>query len=60
MITVTYKERINLDKYRCIDNIKKQRVLGKAFTQGDLTYFKRDQFNYFVIETENIISILEV
>lgn len=60
MLTVTYKDRIYLDKYRCIDRVKTQRVYSKAFTQGGLTYFKRDQFNYFVIETDNIINVVEV
>lgn len=59
MLIVTYKDRIYLDKYRCIDKTKTQRVYSKVFTQGGLTYFKRDPFNYFVIDTDNIINVME-
>ena len=57
---VTYKERVLLDRFSCIDNVKKINVIKKAFTSGGLTYFKKDQFNYFVIETDFIINIIEV
>jgi hypothetical protein len=60
MLNVTYKERCFIDKYTCIDNIKNIIVKNKAFTQGDLVYFKKDNFNYFVIENNLILDIKEV
>ena len=59
-MTVIYKERIFLDRYRCIDTVKKINVIKKAFIQGGLTYFKIDNFNYFIIDSDLIINVIEV
>lgn len=56
MKKVTYKERIFLDKYKCIDNIK-TRYFVYSWVVGGLTYFKQNQFNVFTIANEDIISI---
>ena len=56
---VVYRERAFFGRYSCIDNIKKVAVKEKSFTQGGLTYFKKDRFNYFVIDTDFIIEVIE-
>ena len=56
---IAYKERRFLDRYSCVDTIKQARVLEKSFTSGGMTYFKKDNFNYFVVDTDFIIDILE-
>ena len=54
---VTYIDRVQLDPFRVLDTVKTFRALSK-FTQGDLTYFKTDRFNYKVVETASIKSIV--
>ena len=56
-MTVTYIERVQLDPFRVLDTVKKFRALS-SFTQGNLTYFKIDRFNYKVVETAFIKSIV--
>lgn len=56
---ITYRERTFFNKYKCIDTIKKIHVIKKAFTQGELVYFKKNNFDYFVIENNFIIDIME-
>ena len=56
---VTYMERTFIDRYTCIDRQRTFTALS-FFVQGGLTYFKLDQFNYKVIETDFIISVEEV
>ena len=62
MVKVTYRERIFLDRFRCID-YKKEFKAWSYFTggiSGDLYYFKVDRFNYKTLSKEDIISIEEV
>ena len=56
---VTYIERTFIDRYTCIDRQRTFMALS-YFVQGGLTYFKLNQFNYKVIETDFIISVEEV
>ena len=53
---VTYKERMFLDRYTCIDR-ETTRYFDKKWETGGLTYFKRGQFEIFCVETAFIISI---
>lgn len=53
---VTYIERQYLDKYRCIDTERTFRARS-SFSQGGLTYFRVNQFEYKVVDTDKIISI---
>lgn len=53
---VIYKDRIFLDKYRCIDKTK-TRYFDKSWVVGGLTYFKRGEFDIFSIATDEIIKI---
>ena len=55
---VTYVDRVQLDPFRALDTVKTFHALS-SFTQGGLTYFKIDRFNYKVIETDFIQSIKE-
>ena len=55
---VTYKERIMIDMYRCIDR-EITRYFDKSWQVGGLTYFKQGQFNIFSVDTDFIISITQ-
>lgn len=62
MLKVIYRERVFIDKYKCIDYPKEFRAWS-YFTSGisgDLYYFKLDRFNYKTLAKEDIISIEEV
>ena len=62
MLKVIYRDRIFLDKYKCIDNLK-ELYAHSYFTSGisgDLYYFKLDRFNYKTLGKDEIISIEEV
>lgn len=54
-MTVTYIERVYLDRFSCIDRVKTFRALS-YFIQGGLYYFKVDRFNYKVVEKDRIID----
>lgn len=56
---ITYKERQFLTKYTCRDNIIKTSVRKFAFQQGDLLYFKKDDFNYIVIAKNDLIEVMQ-
>ena len=59
MVKVTYRERVFIDRFRCIDY--KKELKGWSYWQsGDLYYFKVDRFNYKVIGIEDTTSIEEV
>ena len=59
MLKVTYRERIFLNRFRCIDYKKELKALS-YWRSGDLYYFKVDRFNYKVLGIEDTISIEEV
>ena len=56
MKKVTYIERRFIDRYSCIDTECEFYSLS-SFTNGGLTYFKTDRFNYRVVDTDKIISV---
>lgn len=60
MLKITYKKRYFLDRFTCVDDTQIILVKNKAFERGELVYFNKDPFNYFVIEKENIIKIENV
>ena len=59
MLKVIYRDRIFLDRFRCID-YKKEFKAWSYWQSGGLYYFKVDRFNYKVIGVEDTISIEEV
>lgn len=59
MLKVTYRERIFIDTYKCIDYKKEFKALS-YWRSGGLYYFKVDRFNYKVIGIEDTISIEEM
>ena len=62
MLKVIYRDRIFLDRFRCIDNLK-ELYARNYFTggiSGELYYFKLDRYNYKTLGKEDIISIGEV
>ena len=62
MLKVIYRDRIFLDKYRCIDNLQELHA-HSYFTggiSGELYYFRLNEFNYKTLSKEDIISIEEV
>ena len=59
MLKVTYRERIFLDRFRCID-YKKELKACSYFKSGDLYYFRLNEFNYKTLGKEEIINIEEV
>lgn len=57
---IVVKERHMLDRFRCIDYYKTVKVIGLAFKQGDLFYFKKNRFEYVVVsynEKENVYEL---
>ena len=59
MLKVTYRERVFIDHFRCID-YKKELKAWSYWRSGSLYYFKVDRFNYKVIGIEDTINIEEV
>ena len=59
MLKVTYRERVFIDKYKCLD-YKKELKAWSYWQSGGLYYFKVDRFNYKVLGVEDTISIEEV
>lgn len=59
MLKVTYRERIFIDTYKCIDYKKELKALS-YWQSGDLYYFRLDRFNCKVLGVEDTISIEEV
>ena len=62
MLKIIYRERIFIDTYKCIDNLKElyARSYFTGGISGDLYYFKVDRFNYKSLSAEDIISIEEL
>lgn len=56
---VIYRHRVYLDKYRCIDHERRTRVISLAFRQGDLLYYRKNEFEYLVIGKEDLIKEVE-
>ena len=62
MFKVIYRDRIFIDTYKCIDNLKEFRAWS-YFTggiSGELYYFRLNEFNYKTLGKDEIISIEEV
>ena len=59
MVKVIYRERVFIDRFRCID-YKKEFKAWNYWKSGGLYYFKVDRFNYKVIGVEDTISIEEL
>ena len=59
MLKVTYRERIFIDKYKCIDYKKELKALS-YWQYGNLYYFKVDRFNHKVLAIEDTINIEEL
>ena len=59
MLKVTYRERVFIDKYKCLD-YKKELKAWSYWQSGGLYYFKVDRFNYKVLGVEDTINIEEV
>lgn len=59
MLKVIYRDRIFLDKYKCIDYKKELKALS-YWQSGGLYYFKVDRFNHKVLAIEDTISIEEL
>ena len=54
---ITYIERGKPFDYKRIDTIKTIIVQDQAFTSGGLIYFRKNAFDYFVIDRDCIIKI---
>ena len=59
MLKIIYRDRIFLDKYKCIDYKKELKALS-YWQSGGLYYFKVDRFNHKVLAIEDTISIEEL
>ena len=59
MLKVTYRERVFIDKYKCLE-FKKDFRAWSHWKSGNLYYFKVDRFNYKVLAIEDTISIKEL
>ena len=62
MLMVIYRDRVFIDTYKCIDNLKElyTRIYFTSGISGNLYYFKLDRYNYKTLAKEDIISIEEV
>ena len=56
MLKVTYRERVFIDTYKCIE-FKKELKAWSYWRSGGLYYFKVDRFNHKVLAIEDVISI---
>ena len=56
MLKVTYRERVFIDKYKCLE-YKKELKAWNYWQSGGLYYFR---FNHKVLGVEDTISIEEV
>ena len=59
MLKIIYRERVFIDKYKCID-YKKEFRAWSYWQFGGLYYFKVDRFNHKVLAIEDTISIEEL
>ena len=59
MLKVIYRERVFIDKYKCLEYKKELKALS-YWQSGDLYYFKVDRFNHKVLAIEDTISIEEL
>ena len=59
MLKVTYRERVFIDKYKCLE-FKKELKAWSYWQSGSLYYFKVDRFNHKVLAIEDTISIEEL
>ena len=62
MLKVIYRDRIFIDTYKCIDNLKElyARSYFTGGISGNLYYFRLNEFNYKTLSAEDIISIEEL
>ena len=59
MLKVIYRERVFIDKYKCLEFKKELKALS-YWQSGGLYYFKVDKFNQKVLSVKDTISIEEV
>ena len=62
MVKVIYRDRVFIDRFKCIDNLKELYACS-YFTSGisgDLYYFKLNKYSYKTLSADDIISIEEV
>ena len=59
MLKVTYRERVFIDAYKCIE-FKKEFKAWNYWQSENLYYFKVDRFNHKVLAIEDTISIEEL
>ena len=49
MEIIVRERECSKDKFKCLDTYRKVKVKNLAFKQGELFYFKKDEFNYLVV-----------
>ena len=59
MLKVIYRERVFIDKYKCLE-FKKELKAWSYWQSGSLYYFKVDRFIHKVLAIEDTISIEEL
>ena len=52
---IKYRERIFIDKYRCIDIVKEINA-NRMFESGGLLYIYKDRYNIMTIAKEDVIE----
>lgn len=53
---IKYRERIFIDRYKCIDVIKEINA-NRMFESGGLLYVYKDRYNIMTIAKEDVIEI---
>ena len=57
-ITITYRERTMLDRYRCIDETRQVKT-GDWWEYANILYIRTGRFSLKTISRDDIISIKE-
>lgn len=55
-MTVAYKTFIQIGDFKRLYRYHEEKVLGLAFTQGSMYYFKKDRFNYLTVGDDSLIA----
>lgn len=58
MKKVTYRNRVFLDRFRCVDE-EVTRTYDKHWTTGGLHYFQRGAYFIFTIANDDLIALWE-
>lgn len=59
MLRMKVRNRVFLDRFRCIDSYSMLTIRGKYWLSGNILYYYKDRFNIGTISNEDIIFSYE-